>query len=32
MNWAKMFMKKDFGRMGFRHLHAFDLDMLWKQG
>lgn len=32
LNWEKLTMKKDFGGLGFRHLHGFNLAMLGKKG
>jgi len=35
INWLqrdKLTMKKEFGSMGFRQLHAFNLAMIRKQG
>lgn len=32
LKWEKHTMKKEHGSMGFRHLHAFNLAMLEKQG
>lgn len=31
-NWEKLSIKKQFGGVGFRHLQAFNLVMLEKQG
>ena len=28
LSWEKLTMKKEFGEMIFRHLHAFNLAML----
>lgn len=32
LNWDKMTMRKEFGGLGFKHLHTFNLIMLRKQG
>lgn len=32
LNWDKLTMIKDYGGMSFRHLHAFNIAMLGKQG
>jgi hypothetical protein len=32
LSWDKLTMRKEFGGMGFRHLHGFNLAMLGKQG
>lgn len=30
LSWDKLVMKMEFGGMGFRHLHIFNLDILGK--
>nr|KYP38216.1 Putative ribonuclease H protein At1g65750 family [Cajanus cajan] len=32
LSWDKLTMRKEYGGMGFRHLHGFNLAMLGKQG
>lgn len=32
MSWERLTMRKEWGGMGFRHIHGFNLAMLGKQG